>query len=138
CRSRLPGRGGSACPAGGGGSSPPSRPGRRRASRRASSAWSRGRSATSRVPFCVPLLLLLECRFERRERALPRLAGALLLERGLDLLAAPAGSCPGDLRNRHLVDVRPGCGRLGLGGGLLLGLRLRIGLRELRPADRLD
>src|SRR6185437_10261978 len=90
CRSRRRGLGGSACRAGGRGSSPPTRPARRRASRRASSAWSRDRSATSRVPSCVPLVLLLECRFQGGERALACLAGALVLERRLDLLAAPA------------------------------------------------
>src|SRR4029077_1232923 len=86
-------------------------------------------------------LLVLQCRFERRERALASLAGALLLERSLELLAAPAGRCLGDLRDCHRLDVGA-CrfGLLGLGRGLRLCLRLllRLRLRALRSADRLD
>src|SRR5262249_55910725 len=119
--------------------------GRRRASRRASSAWSRGRSATSRVPSYAPLLVL-QCRFEGSERALARLAGALLLERRLDFLAAPTGCSLGDLRNRHRLDLRPGCRfLLRLGGRLLGRLRLFLSLRLSRclasllgRPDRLD
>src|SRR5579862_1191412 len=152
CRSPCRGRAGSACRAGGRGSSPTTRPGRRTSSRRASAGSSRGRSATNRVPSYVPLALLsilgmTECRFERRDCPLARLARLLGRERGLDLGLAPTGGGLRDVRDRHGTDVDPGRGRLGRRGGLLLcrfrlrlcllGLRLRR--RSLRlSADRLD
>src|SRR5262247_387890 len=100
----------------------------------------------SRVPSCVPLLLLLECRFERREGALAGLAGALVLEGRLDLLAAPAAGGLRELRDRHgrvALRKRRLCLRRRRSIGLLrrcLLLRLGLGggLRALRAADRLD
>src|SRR5581483_3028887 len=75
--------------------------------------------------------------FERRDRALARLAGLLGREGRLDLGLAPAGRGGRDVGDRHGGDVDAGLLlRLSLGLGLL-GLRLRGCLRGL-PADRLD
>src|SRR5205085_3206161 len=103
---------------------------------------SRGRSATSRVPSCVPFLLLLECRFQCCERALAGFAGALVLERCLDLLAAPAACCLGELCDRHrrvaLRERRLGLFRRrgGCGGFRLRHFGLRLGGRPGRGSSR--
>src|SRR5439155_2363500 len=86
------------------------------------------------------LLLLLECRFQRRERTLAGFAGALMLERRLDLLATPAACRLRKLPDRHRrVALRQPCGLLHLCLSRrllrLLGLRLR---GALRGPDRLD
>src|SRR5258708_1356343 len=100
------------------------------------------------------LLLRGERGLQHCDRALAVRVRALVLERGLEIRAPPAGRRLGDLRDRQLVVVLRGmrrargrrCGRLYLRGGGLRGrLRLRRRLGLLRwgsllrgAADRLD
>src|SRR6478736_5179799 len=77
-------------------------------------------------------------RFERRERALALRVRALVLERGLDLLARPVSRSLLDVRDRQVgVILHQLRGRLFLLRGGRLGLLGRSGLLR-GAADRLD
>src|SRR2546430_5999062 len=124
---------GTSCRAAAQGSSRPSLPGRRRPSRRASSFSNRARCATSQVPFCGPLALLLLLRCDRGleccERAFPVRVGLLELECSLELLELPALRLLVDVGNR---EVRIAARRLRAARFLRLYFRLRRGGLLLR------